>query len=61
MRCTTVRSSSATCPRDEERLLPHLHLARSLVANPDAFAALMEAAGPEALAMLGRVLHRRLS
>lgn len=29
-------------------------------ANPDALAALMEAAGPEALAMLGRVLHRRL-
>jgi hypothetical protein len=47
-------------PRDEERLLPHLHLARSLAADPDALAALMEAAGPEALAMLGRVLHRRL-
>jgi hypothetical protein len=46
--------------RDEPRLLPHLHLARSLVADPAALAALMEAAGPEALAMLGRLLHRRL-
>jgi hypothetical protein len=46
--------------RDEPRLLPHLHLARSLAADPDALAALMEAVGPEALAMLGRVLHRRL-
>jgi hypothetical protein len=46
--------------RDEPRLLPHLHLARSLAADPDALAALLESVGPEALAMLGRVLHRRL-
>jgi len=46
--------------RDEPRLLPHLHLARSLMADPDGLAALMEAAGPEVLAILGRILHRRL-
>ena len=46
--------------RDEPGLLSHLHLARSLAADPDGLAALLEAAGPQALAMLGRVLHRRL-
>jgi len=46
--------------RDEERLLSHLHVARCLVADPEALALLLEAAGPEALAILGRVLHRRI-
>ena len=46
--------------RNEERLLPRLHLARHLVGDPDALALLLEAAGPEALAILGRVLHRRI-
>jgi len=46
--------------REEPGLLSHLHLTRSLVADPDALAALLEAAGPQALAMLGRALHRRL-
>jgi len=46
--------------RDEPELLSHLHLVRCLAADPDALAGLLEAAGPQALAMLGRVLHRRL-
>lgn len=46
--------------RDEERLVPHLHLARCLAADPASLAMLMESAGPEALALLGRALHRRL-
>jgi len=46
--------------RDEERLLSHLHVARCLAADPEALALLLEATGPEALAILGRVLHRRI-
>jgi hypothetical protein len=46
--------------RNEARLLPRLHLARHLTADPDALALLLEAAGPEALAILGRALHRRI-
>jgi hypothetical protein len=46
--------------RDDARLLPHFHLARRLTADPDALASLMEAAGPEALAILGRTLHRKI-
>lgn len=45
---------------DDERLLPHLHVARCLVANPEALALLMEAAGPETLTILGRALQRRI-
>ena len=41
-------------------LLSHLHLARYLVANPEALALLLEAAGPEALPVLGRALARRV-
>jgi len=46
--------------RDEEGLLPQLRIARSLAADPEALARLLEAAGPEALAILGRTLHRRV-
>ena len=46
--------------RDDERLLPRLHAVRCLLADPDALALVMEAAGPEALAILGRALHRRI-
>ena len=41
-------------------LLSHLHLARYLVANPEALALLLEAVGPEALPVLGRALARRI-
>jgi hypothetical protein len=41
-------------------LLSHLHLARYLVANPEALALLLEAAGPEALPVLGCALARRV-
>jgi len=40
--------------RDEARLLPRLHAVRCLLADPDALALVLEAAGPEALALLGR-------
>lgn len=43
-----------------DALLSHLHLARYLVANPEALALLLEAAGPEALPVLGRALARRV-
>lgn len=46
--------------RDEERLLPHLHVARCLRSDPEALALLLESAGPAALALLGRALHRRV-
>lgn len=46
--------------RDDARLLPRLHAVRCLLADPDALALVMEAAGPEALAILGRELHRRI-
>jgi len=46
--------------RDDARLLPRLHAVRCLLADPDALALVMEAAGPEALALLGRELHRRI-
>ncbi len=47
---------------DERRgtLASHLHLARHLVANPEALALLLDAAGPEALPVLGRALARRV-
>jgi hypothetical protein len=45
--------------RAEDRLLPRLDLARALAADPDALAQLIEAAGPEGLAILGRELARR--
>lgn len=41
-------------------LLGHLHLARYLTANPEALALLLEAAGPEALPILGPALARRV-
>ncbi len=41
-------------------MLSHLHLARHLAANPDALGLLLEAVGPEALPLLGRVLARRV-
>ena len=46
--------------RDEERLLPHLHVARCLRSDPEALALLLESVGPAALALLGRALHRRV-
>jgi len=46
--------------RADARLLPRLHAIRCLLADPDALALVMEAAGPEALAILGRELHRRV-
>ena len=46
--------------RDEERLLPHLHVARCLRSDPEALALLLESVGPAALAVLGRALHRRV-
>jgi len=46
--------------RAEERLLPRLDVARALAADPDALAQLLEAAGPEGLAILGRELARRV-
>ena len=46
--------------RAEEALLPRLDVARSLAADPDALAQLIEAAGPEGLAILGRELVRRV-
>jgi hypothetical protein len=46
--------------RADERFLPRLHTVRCLLADPGALALLMEAAGPEALAILGRELHRRV-
>lgn len=46
--------------RDEERLLPHLHVARALRSDPEALALLLESAGPAALDLLGRALRRRI-
>lgn len=43
-----------------ETLLDYLHVARHLAANPHALALLLEAVGPEALPVLGRVLARRI-
>ncbi len=47
-------------PERRAAMLSHLHLARYLAANPDALALLLEAVGPEALPVLGRVLARRV-
>jgi hypothetical protein len=47
--------------RKEEPLLPMLHVVRRLVSDPDALALLLESAGPELLAILGRALHRRMA
>jgi hypothetical protein len=46
--------------REEEGLLPRLDLARALSTDPHALAQVIEAVGPEALAILGRVLFRRV-
>ena len=46
--------------RAEEALLPRLDVARALAADPDALVQLLEAAGPEGLAILGRELARRV-
>lgn len=46
--------------REEEGLLPRLDLARSLATDPHALAQVIEAVGPAALAILGRVLFRRV-
>jgi len=46
--------------RRRARLLEHLHVARHLAASPHALALLLEAVGPEALPLLGRVLARRI-
>jgi hypothetical protein len=45
-------------PRPE--LLPLFHAVRALAAEPDALALVLESLGPEGLALLGRVLARRL-
>ncbi len=47
-------------PERRETLLTHLQLVRHLAANPDALALVLEAAGPEALPILGRALARRI-
>jgi hypothetical protein len=47
-------------PERREVLLTHLHLVRHLAADPDALALVLEAAGPEALPVLGRALARRV-
>jgi hypothetical protein len=46
--------------REEEGLLPRLDLARALATDPHALAQVIEAVGPAALAILGRVLFRRV-
>jgi hypothetical protein len=46
--------------RPEPRLLPVLHALRSLQAQPDGLALLLESLGPEGLALLGRLLSRRV-
>lgn len=46
--------------RPEENLLPYLHAVRSLVANPEALALVLEALGPELPPILGRILARRV-
>lgn len=43
-----------------DAFLSHLHLARHFVTHPEALAHLLEAAGPEALPVLGRALARRI-
>lgn len=44
----------------EPSLLPYLHLATVYASNPDALALLLEAIGYESLALLGRLLTRRI-
>jgi len=46
--------------REEKGLLPRLDLAHALATDPHALAQLIEAVGPEVLAILGRVLFRRV-
>jgi hypothetical protein len=46
--------------RPEPGLLPRLHALRSIQANPDALAQVLESLGPEGLALLGRALARRV-
>lgn len=46
--------------RPQPELLPVFHAARSLAAQPDALALVLESLGPESLALLGRLLARRL-
>ena len=44
----------------EPGLLPLLHAVRSLQAQPDGLAQVLEALGPEGLALVGRLLARRV-
>ena len=46
--------------RAEEGLLSRLHLVRALATDPEALSRLVEAAGPAAMTILGRVLRRRV-
>jgi len=46
--------------RPEPGLLPLLHAVRSLQAQPDGLAQVLEALGPEGLALVGRLLARRV-
>lgn len=46
--------------REEAGLLSRLHLARALATDPEALSRLVEAAGPAAMAILGRALRRRV-
>jgi hypothetical protein len=46
--------------RPEPRLLPVLHALRSLQAQPEGLALLLESLGPEGLALVGRLLSRRV-
>ena len=45
---------------EEEGLLAGIHAVRSLAANPQALALLLESLGPEVLPILGRELMRRV-
>jgi hypothetical protein len=46
--------------RPEPGLLPLLHAVRSLQAQPDGLALVLESLGPEGLALVGRLLSRRV-
>jgi hypothetical protein len=52
--------SGKLAARRRATFLSHLHVARHLAASPHALALLLEAVGPEALPLLGRVLARRI-
>jgi hypothetical protein len=57
---TRDRSLFGHLARQEETFPLLLQLARVLAARPDSLALLLEAAGPEALTLLGRKLDRRV-